>query len=420
MPNDRIDFAVLNASQLITVGEGSKGPRRGREQGEIDYTENGALVASGGRIVAVGPTDRIRAQHDLSNANVIDATGKIVLPGLVDSHTHPLFAGSRHDEYAERLAGAEMADVAARGGGIWWSVVRTRAASTEELEQTLERYFRDMLSVGTTAIEAKSGYGQTPDEEIRELQIIGDVAKRTPLRVAPTFLGAHVVPKEHETAESYADEIINEMLPRVVEQGIARFCDTSLGDRFTPEIATRIIRAAADVGLPPRVHTDGQGGGDGWAVAAENGAVTADHLTATRREVIHNTGPTDTIAVVIPPAELYYLWKQRAPVRDFIDNDVAVAVSTDFCSSIDAPSLFSLIPFAAPWYRMTPEEVISAVTINPAYSIGMGSDIGSLDPGKQADLIVVDAPNYRKLIFEFGMPRISSVVVGGNVVGPAH
>lgn len=415
MAAESIDFAVINASQVVRVGEGAGGPRRGTEQGKLDVIDYGALVASQGKIVAVGPSAAITRDYDLSRAQVIDATGRVVLPGLVDAHTHPLFAGSRYAEYAERLGGLEREQVQARGGGIWWSVQRTRAASDEALTQALTGYMQQILAQGTTTVEVKSGYGQTTQEELRHLRIIGQVAASAAVRMVPTFLGAHILPGEFSDGQSYTEEIVNEMLPRVKAQGIARFCDTTCNARaFPPELAARIMRAAADLGLGNRVHADGGEVTGGWETAVRNRAASADHLTALSRAQIEQVGPTDTVAVLLPAAELYYLWP-RADARAFIDTGVPVAIATDFCSSIHVPSLFQVMAMAAPWFRMTPDEVIAAVTVNAAYSLGMLGSVGTLDPGKRADLLIAHVPHYQQLVFEFTVPLIDVVVVDGKV-----
>lgn len=406
-----IDFAVLNASQLVTVGEGARGARRGAEQRHLDVLADGALVASRGTIVAVGSTQEIEAAYDLRSATVLDATGRVVLPGLVDAHTHPLFAGLRYGEYSRRLDGLEMSEASAQGGGIWWTVQQTREASDATLAATLSEYLGRILRSGTTTIEAKSGYGQTTDQELRQLALIGEVAGRSRLRVVPTFLGAHVVPAEHQSAEGYVDEIIHDMLPRVADQGIARFCDTSCNAQFVPDLARRVIAEAQRRGLPSRVHADGDADTNGWGTAARSGARSADHLTATPPEKIAAVGATDTVAVLIPAAELYYFWG-RAAARKFITSEVPVAIATDFCSSIHVTSLFDLLSLAAPWYRMTPEEVICAVTVNAAYSLGVLDRAGTLVTGKSADMLVVDVPDYRQVIYDYGAP-LAAVVAGG-------
>ncbi|MGH7919245.1 MAG: imidazolonepropionase, partial [Candidatus Dormibacteraceae bacterium] len=244
MKEDAVDFAVVHARQLVRVGEGSGGPRRGAEQGRLDIVADGALVASRGLILAVGETSDIRRRYSLEGARVIDAGGRVVLPGLVDAHTHPLFAGSRHAEFAERLGGAQMAEVEARGGGIWWSVQRTRQAPADELRSLLRAHLGDVLSCGTTTVEAKSGYGQTTETELQHLALIDEVSRSTPLNVVPTFLGAHLVPGEQPSAEAYTDLVVEDMIPRVADQGVARFCDATCGSSFTPALAERVLTQA--------------------------------------------------------------------------------------------------------------------------------------------------------------------------------
>lgn len=411
-----IDFAVLDAAQLITIGNGRNGPRRGDEQGRIDVVEHGALVASGGRIVDVGTTAELRKKHDLSQAHTIDAKGKVVMPGLIDPHTHPVFSGLRYDEYALLLGGADKAEVIRQGGGIWRSVLDTRAASDEDLQRVLDEYLARILRSGTTAVEAKSGYGLTPETELRHLELLGDAQTRTPLRIVPTFLGAHVVPRGMD-ADAYTRQIVDEMLPRVAAQRIARFHDVSSSPTtFSHEQAATLVRAGQKFGLPARIHTDGGVSSGGWEFACQQGAVSADHLTFTPDEEIARVGATTTIAGLIPAAELVYRTSRRANARKFMEEGVAVAIATDFCSSIHCPSLYSCIGFTAAWYRMTPEEVLSAMTVNAAYAIGMGDEIGTLAPGKFADLLVLGVPHYRMLAFELGRVDVDTIVINGKVV----
>jgi imidazolonepropionase len=411
-----IDFAVLGAAQLVTVGEGKSGPRRGPEQRRIDVVEDGALVAAGGRIVDVGPSSDIRKKYDLSGARTLDARGKVVIPGLVDSHTHPVFAGLRYDEYAMLLGGADRAEVVRQGGGIWRSVLDTRAATEDELERVLNDYLGRMLRSGTTTVEAKSGYGLTPQTELQHLALLRDAQKRTPLRIVPTFLGAHVVPRGMD-ADTYTRQIVDEMLPSVAAQGIARYQDVSCSPTtFTHDQAATLVEAGRKLGLPARIHTDGGASCGGWEFAAAHGAASADHLTFTPDEEIARVGATTTVAGLIPAAELVYRTTRRANARKFMEEGVAVAIATDFCSSIHCPSLYSCIGLAAAWYRMTPEEVLNAVTVNAAYAVGMGDRVGTLAAGKLADLLVLKVPHYRMLAFELGRDDVETIVIGGEVV----
>lgn len=409
-----IDFAVLDAVQLLVVGEGKDGPRRGAEQGTIEIIEHGGLVATDGRIVEVGPSDALRKKHDLSRAKVLDASNRVVMPGLVDPHTHPVFAGLRYEEYALLLGGASKEDVVKKGGGIWKSVLDTREASRETLREALDVYLSRILRSGSTTIEAKSGYGLTTETELMHLELLRDV--RTPLRIVPTFLGAHVVPRGMDS-DAYTLQIIDEMLPKVAAQGIARYQDVSCSPTtFTKEQCTRMIEAGKKLGLPARVHTDGAVSSGGWEFACSLGAITADHLTSTPEEEIKRVGATTTIASIIPPSELVYRTARRANVRAFIEAGAPVAIATDFCSSIHWPSQYANLSFTAAWFRMTPEEVITSATVNAAYAVGMGKDVGTLTPGKYADVLVVDIPDYRMLAFELGRDAVETVVIGGRVV----
>jgi imidazolonepropionase len=411
-----IDFAVLDATQLLVVGEGKDGPRRGAEQGKIDIVEHGGLVAENGRIVEVGSSESLRKKHDLSRAKVLDAKNRVVMPGLVDPHTHPVFAGLRYEEYALLLSGASKEDVIKKGGGIWKSVLDTREADKETLRKALDVYLERILRSGSTTIEAKSGYGLTTETELMHLELLRDEQQRMPLRIVPTFLGAHVVPRGMD-ADAYTKQIIDEMLPKVAAQGIARYQDVSCSPTtFTKEQCTRMIEAGKKLGMPARVHTDGGVSIGGWEFACSLGAITADHLTCTPEDEIARVGATSTIASIIPPSELVYRTARRANVRAFIDAGAPVAIATDFCSSIHWPSQYANLPFTAAWFRMTPEEVITSATVNAAYAVGMGKDVGTLTPGKYADLLVVDIPDYRMLAFELGRDAVETVVIGGKVV----
>lgn len=412
-----IDFAVVNAAQLVTVGRGTTGARCGEEQGEIEFIERGALVGCGGRIAAVGTTKEINDRFDLSNVVVHDASKQVVMPGFVDCHTHPVFAGLRYAEYAELLRGKTKDEVVRGGGGIWRSVVDTRATPEGELRETLYKYLSRMLEFGTTTIEAKSGYGLTIDSELLHLSILRDVGKRIAAHIVPTFLGAHIIPRDSAGAREYTSIIIDKMLPRVAEQGIAQFCDVSYGSNTFPyQLAEEILVSARKFGLRGRVHTDGSESIGGWRFACKQQAISADHLTFTPDDEIDEVGSTETVAVLIPAAELYYKTTRRANARHFIRRGVPVAIASDFCSSIHCGGIYSCLALAAAWYGMSPEEVISSVTVNAARALCMEDEIGSLSEGKRADLVFLNIPDYRMIAFEFGLMSIDRVMIGGNVV----
>ena len=413
------DLNVVGEAHIATVRDRGS-PRRGAEQNEMDLVAGGAVAIRDGRIVAVGHTNEVMSEWGDPSVPVLDAAGKTVLPGLVECHSHALFGGERHEEYAERLGGASLAEVAARGGGIWASVVASRETGDDDLRGRLERAYQRVLAGGVTTLEVKSGYGLTVAEELRELRLLEESRAHTPLQLVVTFLGAHVVPRDIDgngsPSEVYTDLIVNEMLPAVADQQIAQFHDVTVEDgHFTPSQARRLIDAGRSVGLEARVHADAWKPSQGWATAADANAISAEHLTYTPDDEIREVGRSDTIAVVLPIAELIYMTDRRANARAFVDNEVPLAVSTDFCSSIHATSLLATMATAAPWFRLTPAEVVVGTTLNAAYSIGLNSECGSLDVGKRGDLIVLDCPHPNELFLAPGAPLLDQVVIEGTI-----
>ncbi len=419
------DLNVVHAASLVRVDDRGE-PRRGATQGELGIIADGAIAIRQGVIAAVGTTDEVLASHGDSGVPIIDARGRCVLPGLVECHSHPLFAGDRHHEYAERLAGASLAEVAARGGGIWSSVLATREADDDELLARVAIALRRIMSGGVTTLETKSGYGLTVAEELRQLQLLQRARSLTPMQLAITFLGAHVVPSDldgdidraaGDRAERYTELIEGDMLPAVVAQGLAQFQDVTVEQGyFSPEQATRLMRRSQQLGLPVRVHADAWASSQGWRTAVDGGAVSAEHLTYTPADEIRDVGRTDTVAVILPMAELIYMTSRRADARLFIEHEVPVAIATDFCSSIHATSLLNTVATAAPWFRMTPAEVIVGATLNAAYSLGLQSSCGSLDVGKRGDLLVLDCSHPDEVCLAVGAPLLETVVIGGHVV----
>lgn len=411
------DLVVLDAEQLVTVGRGPDGPRRGREQSTIDVRNGGSMYVKNGRISRVGTAAEVTSGLDLSTITIVDARGRVVMPGLIDAHSHPLFAGDRVAEYAMRLAGRSRPEIAAEGGGIGATVRLSRDADDAVLLAAIDTFLARMPAFGVTTIEVKSGYGQTTEHELRHLSLIRSASGRTPITVVPTFLGAHIIPDEYGGAAGYVDEIINETLPAVANQGITDVCDVSCGTTlFSPAQCTEMLNRARELGFTGRLHADSSAPSRGWKTAAQCAAVTADHLTFTPEEEIDEVGATPIAAVLVPYAELVYFTPVRAPARRFIENDVPVVIASDFSSSISAPPLSQVLPFAAAWYRMTPEEVIAAATVNAAYALQMGDEVGTLEVGQRADFVIADIADYRTLVYEFGQDRIEKTFVAGQLV----
>jgi imidazolonepropionase len=419
------DLNVLHAASLVWVHDHGEA-RRGASQGDLDVVADGAVAIRNGYIVAVGTTDEVLAAHGDDAVPTIDASGRCVLPGLVECHSHPLFAGDRHHEYAERLGGASLAEVAARGGGIWSTVVATRAAGNDELLARLAMNMDRIMSGGVTTLEVKSGYGLTVGEELRGLDLLARAREMTAMQLAVTFLGAHVVPRDlagdaDERGERYTGLIDDDMLPAVMAQGIAEFQDVTVEQGyFTPDQALRLMRRSRQLGLPVRVHADAWAPSEGWRTAVAGGAVSAEHLTYTPDDEIREVGRTDTVAVLLPIAELIYMTDRRANARLFIEQEVPVAIATDFCGSIHATSLLNSVATAAPWFRMTPGEVIVGATLNAAYSLGRQASCGSLDVGKRGDLIILDCPHPDEVCLAVGAPLLDQVVIAGQVAKGAQ
>ncbi len=407
------DLNLVHAAQVARVCDRG-GPRRGAEQGVLDLVADGAVAIRAGRIVAVGGTENVLADWG-DDVRTLDVSGRTVLPGLVECHSHPLFGGSRHAEYAERLAGATLAEIAGRGGGIWASVLETRAATDANLLERLSAGYQRILVGGATTLEVKSGYGLTAEEELRQLGLLDQSRGLTPLGLTISFLGAHVVPAGVE-ADAYTADVLA-MLPRVITQGVAAFHDiTCEQGLFTPAQALRLFHRSRELGIPTKAHADAWNSSEGWRTAVAGGAVSAEHLTYTPDDEIRAVGETDTVAVLLPQAELIYLTDRRANARLFVDQGVPVAVATDYCSSIHATSLAATIAFAAPWFRLTPSEAIVAGTLNAAYALRLNHDRGSIDPGKRGDLTVLSVDHPGELCLTVGQDVVSEVIIGGEVV----
>jgi imidazolonepropionase len=408
------DLNVVGAACVACVRDRGAA-RRGAEQSELDLVLDGAVAIRDGLIAAVGPSHEVMREWGDPSVAVLDATGLAVLPGLIECHSHPLFAGERHLEYAKRLAGASLAEIAAAGGGIWASVLATREASSSELMDGLRGAYDRILAGGVTTLEVKSGYGLTLSEELRQLELLERSRAITPMELVVTFLGAHVVPAGLD-GEAYVAEV-HEMLDVVVDRGLGAFHDiTCERGLFTPDQALSLFERSRSLGVPTRCHADAWASSEGWQTAVAGGAVSAEHLTYTPDEEIATVGATDTIAVLLPQAELIYMTDRRAHARAFIEADVPVAVATDYCSSIHATSLPVTLGMAGPWFRMTPSEVIVGGTLNAAYALALAGDRGSLDVGKRGDLTVLSVGHPGELCLAVGQEVVSDVIIGGEVV----
>ncbi len=409
-------LAVINCSQLVTL-RGAARPRTGREMRELSLIEDGALLVRDGRIERVGTRSEIEPLIEVGG-QVVDAGGRVVMPGFVDAHTHPVFAGTRADEYEQRAEGATYQEIAARGGGIRSTVRRTRASTLEQLIDAGRRYSRWFLQTGTTTVEAKSGYGLSIEDELKLLRAIKQLNDETALCYVPTFLGAHDIPDEYRARrEDYIALVIEEMLPRVAQEGLAKFCDAFCEDKvFTIEETRRILTAAREYGLGLRLHADQLSLSGGAQLAAELGATTADHLEHTDAAGIAALKKAGVQPVLLP-ASVYALGHTRYPAaREMIDAGLAVVLATDFNpGSSPTPAMPIVLSLACTHLKMSPAEALTAATINAAYSLGKGQETGSLETGKRADFVVYDCADYREVAYFFGLEHARAVYAGGRL-----
>ena len=411
---------LRNIAQIVTLGGGPI-PRVGNAMSELGIIENGAILIHGDRIVWVGPTKDIPVREPGIRYETLDGVGLdlVALPGFVDSHTHPIFAGTRVEEYDLRLRGKSYEEIAAEGGGIAASVGQLRAATVNQLLEKTERYFRHFLAHGTTTIEAKSGYGLSVEDEIKSLHVLAALRSTNRLEIVPTFMGAHAIPEEHAGSRSeYIREIIEQMIPQVVQESLAEFCDVFCEEGyFTVDEARSILLAAKEAGLGLRIHADEMTHSGGARLAAELGARSADHLQFIDDSDIEALKKSGTVATLLPGTAFNSGTMRYAPARKLIASGVPVALATDFnpgtCFTLN---MQIILAFACAQMRMTPAEAITAATVNSAYSLGLSDRLGTLEEGKQADIVLMDLSDYRELPYFFGINHCVVTIKKGNVV----
>jgi imidazolonepropionase len=405
-------LAVLRASQLVTLA-GPKRPRVGTELSELGIIRDGGMLIRGGRIEVVGPSGEV--EKKAGDAEVIDAHGKVVLPGFVDAHTHLVFAGNRLDDFERRARGDTYEQIAKAGGGIWSTVEKTREASEADLLAQTQLHADWFLRCGTATVESKSGYGLTLEDELKILRVMRRLNQETPLEIVSTFLGAHAVPRKMH-ADEYVDLVVNEMLPRVTSESLAEFCDVFCErGYFDIEQSRRILNSAKHLGLRLRIHADQLSNSGAAKLAVELKAATADHLEKTDEQGIVAL-KSGGVQPVLLPGSVYALGSTHYPrAREMIEAGLAVVIATDFNpGSSPTPSMPMILSLACTQMKMSPAEAISASTINPAYSLGRGDQIGSLESGKLANFSIFDCEDYRELAYWFGVQQTHSVYVKGR------
>lgn len=415
------DLLIHSASQLLTL---TAGPQRGSQLGDLGIIRDGAIAISGKTILATGTTAEL--QSNFRSARSIDARGKVVMPGLVDPHTHLLWVGNRAAEFEMRIAGASYMQIMAAGGGIVSTVRQTRAASIHQMmEETLPR-LHNMLSHGTTTAEAKTGYGLETQTELRMLEAILRLDESCPIDLIPTFLGAHAIPPEYtDHPEAYANLIGEEMLPDVrswwEKNGGNRplpfvdvFCEEGA---FNLAQSRKILEAAKRLGFGLKIHSDEFKSIGGTSLAVELGAVSADHLVRAASADIQALGQSDTVAVALPCTPFGLAEDAYTPARQIIQADGFLALATDLNPGTAwCESMQFAIALACRYMRLTPKQAIAAATINAAFAIRKADQIGSLMPGKQADILILQAPDYRHLGYRFGGNLIDTVIKSGDIL----
>jgi imidazolonepropionase len=416
MPKDT-SVLVRGARQLVTL-RGSVGPRRGAALRELGIIQDGAVLIQDGMIAALGPSRRVENLSAARRAREIDASGKVVAPGFVDSHTHLVCGPPRLADYEMRLAGATYLEVAKRGGGILSTVRAIREMPIRALVLQARRTVEGFIRHGTTTIEAKSGYGLDESAERKMLRAIRALDGK-PLDLVPTYLGAHVVPPEYRGREdAYVDWMCAQLMPKLRRRNLARFVDVYCEPgAYTVAQARRYLEAARDLGFELKVHAEQFSRSGGTLLAVETGAASADHLDHVNEEDIHALAGCATVATLLPGASFHLGIDRYAPARKMIEAGVAVALATDFNPGTSPTySMPMVLSLACSQMAMTPAEALAAATVNAAHAIGRAHAVGAIEAGKQADLVLFNVPDYREIPYHFGVNLVAMTIKKGRVL----
>lgn len=416
------DLIIFGASQLVTCA--SKGrPKRLSEMQDVGLIENGAVAVSDGKIVAVGKSDAILCEFE--SEMMIDANGKVVSPGFVECHTHIVFAGNRLNEFELKIKGADYLEILQKGGGIISTVRQTREASLQDLIEQSRKRLKKMLALGITTAEVKTGYGLDTETELKMLEAIFELDNTHEIDLIPTFLPAHAVPPEFkEKSDDYVDLVCNEMLPKakeiinyqlsIINYFVDVFCERNA---FNLEQSRKVLETAKSLGFKLKAHVDEFTNLGGARMAIELGATSIDHLDAISDEEIELLAESETIGVVTPTVNFNFGSHEFANARKLIDSGCAVALSTDYNpGSAPCPSLPNAMAIACRYQKLPPSEVFNAATINAACAIGLGDKVGSLEIGKQADILIFDTKDFREIAYEFGGNSVEKVIKKGKTV----
>lgn len=410
-------LVIDNPNEMITVAGNNRKPRRGESLQDIGVMKGAALVIKNGIISEVGPRKEVLTSIDTDDAMILDATGKTVMPGFVDPHTHLVFAGSRENELRWKIEGASYADIASKGGGILTTVNATREASSDELLALASDRLDIMMRHGTTSIEVKSGYGLNVEAEMMILEVARTLSEEHRADISTTFLGAHAVPPEFKDhPEGYVDQVIERMIPRVADEELADFCDVFCEEGFFDvEQSRAILEEGKTYGLVPKLHADELSDVGGANLAAEVGAISADHLEKSSDDGIGQMAEGDVVGVLLPGTS-FSTNIGYADARRMIDLGLPVALATDFNPNCWTESMQFMISLACYKMRMLPTEAVVASTINAAHAIGKARDVGSLEIGKQGDVIILDIENHEQIPYRFASNHVDTVIKRGDIV----
>lgn len=404
---ESVDILITHASELLTL-KGPVKPRSQKQMKNLGIIKNGAVAIKNGQILDVGKNLRYKAD------TVIDASGKLVMPGFVDPHTHLVFAGSREFELDLKLAGVPYMEILKRGGGIFYTVKQTRNATSTRLLEESKKRLETMLLYGTTSCEAKTGYGLDVQTELKLLKVQKKLQETHPMDIVSTFLGAHAVPSNQQSNE-YVRLVIDEMLPKT--KGLARFCDVFCEKGiFTAAQSNKILTAGKQYGLLPKIHADEIFDTGGAALAAKVGAISADHLLQSSEAGLRAMAQQQVTGVLLPATPFCLMMQQYAPARRIINIGVPVALATDLNPNCWTENMQFIIQLACLKMQMTPAEAITAATYNAACAIGLEQRVGSLEPGKQADVLLLDCPNHLFLPYHFGVNAVETVIKKGKIL----
>jgi imidazolonepropionase len=412
-----VNLFLKNISQLVTVAANGARVKEGAAMRQLGVLRDAGVLCLGGKIAWVG---RMTDWHGTLPEDIteLDASGSVVFPGFVDSHTHMMFAGSREVEFTMRAEGATYQQIADQGGGILSTMHAVRRATKKELKRSTSRYMADMLRYGTTTVEVKTGYGLEMESEVKMLEAINELKNEEIMTVVPTFLGAHAIaPEFRSDSAGYVSLICERMIPYAGKKNLATFCDVFCEEGyFGVEEAARILEEAKRWGMALKVHADELTPSGGAELAAQVGAVSADHLENVSERGISALEKAGVVAGLLPGVS-FFLNHGYAPARRIIDAGVPVAIASDFnpgsCMSYSLPLMMTI---ACTQMKMTPEEAIAAATLNGAAALGLSNTAGSIEVGKHADMVLADIPDYRFIVYHFGVNHIRTTIKNGTIL----